>query len=445
MKSEYTVTPQSATEATLSVVVPKLLVSKRLEERYESLRKSANIKGFRVGHAPIAMIKKLYSTDVKQRLLNDLIDSSIQEAALEKKLRIIGNPQILTIGEMTETAGTSQPIDDSKDFKYTAKVELIPEISVSNYKGLKFTKENSEPTQADCDQLLNKILEERSELIPHPSGNDAAASKGEFIDLEFKGGLVTETGVEHQENMKGSRFFELGSNAFIPGFEDQVIGMKIGAEKTFRINFPETYKETSLASKEAEFTVKVLDRKVVKLPELTDEIAKTLGAESVEGLKTLIKNTLTQSKAEEGRKALRKDLLAAIIAANKFEIPKSLIYSQMRMLTKEFANSLTKQGYPEALVKSTVESETPNLLKRAEEQVKASLCLEAVSRQESIKVEENDVREELERMSKEQGHTIEELRNFFFKDQRSSADFLYRALEEKTIRYLLSESKISEK
>lgn len=442
MKTEYQVTPQSPTEATLSVVVPKNLVSKKLDERFENIRKTASIKGFRVGHAPISMIKKLYSFDVKQRVMNDLIESGIQEAASEKKLRIVGHPQILTIGELTDTSN-SQPIDEGKDFKYTAKLELIPEVKVENYKGLKLKKESVEVTKEDEEALIGRFLQERSELVPHEKGDEAPISKGEFVDLEFKGGLVTDKGVEYQDNMKGTRFLEIGSGAFIPGFEDNVVGMKVGTEKTFRIQFPENYHEASLAKKEAEFTVKALERKVVKLPELTDELAKAFGSENVAEFKKMIQSGLKESKERELQKKLRKDVLAAVSANNKFEIPKSLIYSQMKLLTEEFTNSLKRQGYPEALVTKTVETETPNLLKRAEEQVKASLCLEGIARQESIKIEDADVEAELERISKEEGHPVEAVKNFFFKDQRSRVDFIYRALEEKTIRYLIAEAKVS--
>jgi trigger factor len=279
MELNVQVEKPSAILRKLTIRVPAKEVAVRYNNGLAEVQRTANLKGFRPGQAPIAMIKQYYGEDVRHRLLHNLIDESYQHAIREQKLKAVGQPRIETPDHKTGAGEHDHTLKEDQDLTFTATIEVLPELEVKNYAGVALTRLGVDIKDADVELVVKNLLDQQAELVPATSGlADASgnmgsrpARKGDYVDVQFDGGIVTETGVEKKEGMKGGRVIEIGSDSLIPGFEDNLVDMRAGESKTFRLKFPDDYFEKEIAGKEAEFSVSLNDVKEKKLPELNDD------------------------------------------------------------------------------------------------------------------------------------------------------------------------------
>lgn len=441
MSIQVNVEKTSSVQRKLTIKVPAAMVQKQFERGLAEVQRSARLKGFRPGHAPIGMIRQMYGEDVRHRVFHNLIDETYRDAVREQKLQAIGSPQIDTPHNKTGEGEHDHTLDESKDFTYIATVEVVPEIDVKGYAGLSLTREAAKITDKDVNETLEKLRASQGEVRP-VENESTAARMGMFIDMEFKGGLRTENGLDERPGMSGARLIELGSGTLIDGFEDKLVGMKKGETKTFTVPFPKDYFESDLAGKDAEFTVTAKELKERILPEMNDELAKTLGYESLADMKTKAREHLEKEKAAEVDRKLRSDLLSALIEKNPFELPMSLIEAQTRALAQDVAQNLKQQGFTDQMVQEALGSEMENLRKRAESQVRASLLLEAVAKKENITATAQDIDAELATMAKNMGVEESRLREFYHSNPRRRDDLEFRLREDKAIKHVLEKAKI---
>jgi trigger factor len=434
----------------LTIRVPAKEVAARYNRGLAEVQKTASLKGFRPGQAPITVIKQFYGEDVKHRLFHNLIDESYQTAIRKENLKAVGQPRIETPDHKTGEGEHDHSINEDQDLTYTATVEVLPEIEVKGYTGLALKKEDGNVKDEDIETVIKNLLDSQSELVPASSGladasgkaSSRAVRKGDFVDMAFDGGIVTDKGVERKEGMKGSRVIEIGSDSLIAGFEDNIVGMRSGDTKTFRLKFPTDYFEKDIAGKEAEFTVNVNEVKEKKTPELTDDFAKTAGYEGVADLRQKAKEHLLKQRTEEIDRKLRSDLLEQIIEKNKFDVPQALIESQTRALAQDWAQELKRQGLDDKMIQSAVMSEIENLKKRAEQQVRASLLLEGIATQEKIELKDEDYATELKTLATSMNVPEEQLKDFYAKNPARREDFAFRVRQERTLKFLLDKAKI---
>jgi trigger factor len=314
----------------------------------------------------------------------------------------------------------------------------MPEIEVKGYAGIALKKDKVEVTQENVDAAIKNMLDSQAELLPAAR----AARKGDFVDMTFDGGLVTEQGIERKEGMKGSRLLEIGSEQLIEGFEDQLVGMSATETKTFRIPFPKDYFEKDLAGKQAEFTVSVSEVKEKKLPELSDEFAKAAGYESLADLNAKAKEHLTRERTTESERKLQNELLEAIIEKNPFDVPGSLIEGQTRALAQDLAQNLKSQGMEEAMIQQAIMSELENLRKRAETQVRASLILESIAKKEGVEVKDEDYDAEIKKMAESMKVDEARVHEYYSKEAGRKEDVLFRLRQDRTVKLLLDKAKI---
>jgi len=437
----------------LTIRVPAQEVNTRFERGLMEVQKTAKLKGFRPGQAPLSVIKQFYGEDVRHRLFHSLIDESFQEAVRKEDLKAIGRPRIETPDHKTGEGEHDHSLVEGKDLTFTATVEVLPEIEVKGYTGIALERESATMTDKDVDLVINNMLDSQAELIPATSGLAGADGKmgsrpvreKDHVDVTFDGGLVTEKGIEKQEGMNGTRLIEIGSGSLIPGFEEKLIGMRSGETKTFRIPFPADYFEKSMAGKESEFTVTVNEVKEKKLPTLDDEFAKQLGYENVVDMKKKANEYLLKERTGEIDRKLRADLMQQIIEKNTFDVPAALIESQTRALANEWAEELKRQGVDQPTIQQAVLGEIENLKKRADGQVRGSLILEAIAKKEVIEMKDGDIDEELSTMSKSMNTELDKLKDFYAKNSDRKEDLLFRMRQERTLKFLLDKAKIKSK
>lgn len=450
MELNVQVEKPSAILRKLTVRVPAKEVAARYNRGLAEVQKTAKLKGFRPGQVPLPVVKQYYGEDVRHRLFHNLIDESYQHAIRKENLKAVGQPRIETPEHQTGAGEHDHSIKEDQDLTYVATVEVLPEISVKGYTGLALSKDNVAITDENVETVVKNLLDQQAELVPATSGLADASGKstsrpvkkGDFVDLAFDGGIVTATGIDRKEGMKGSRVIEIGSESLIAGFEDHVIGLRSGESKTFRIKFPDDYFEKDIAGKEAEFTVNVNEVKEKKLPELNDEFAKTMGYEGVSDLRAKAKDHLLKQKTDEVDRKLRSDLLEQIIEKNQFDVPAALIESQTRALAQDWAQELKRQGLDDKMIQSAVMSEIENLKKRSEQQVRASLLLEAIAAQEKIEVQSEDYDTELKTLAASMNVEEDKLKEFYGQNPARRDDFVFRVRQERTLKFLLDKAKI---
>ncbi len=430
----------SAVSRKLTIKVPAAVVADRFEKSLREVAKTAKIKGFRPGMVPLPMVKKFYGDDVRHHVFHKLVDESYTEALRKEKIQAVGQPQINN--DKHDDDHSSHLLDENKELAFTATVEVLPEIEVKGYTGLAVTRGSETVTDADVQKSLDQMLDSQAELNPAAEG--ATAKKGDYVDLEFKGGLVTDKGLEEKEGMSGQRLIEIGSDQLIEGFEDKLVGMKKGETKTFKIPFPKDYFEKDLAGKESEFTCTIHEIKVKKLPTLDDELAKNVGFESVADLKAKAKEQLTSEKKGEVERKFRSDLLAQLIEKNPFDVPESLVQAQTRTLAQDVAGNLKNQGFNDQMIQDALMSEMKNLKIRAENQVRASLILEAIAKKEKIEVGAKEIDAELANMAKNMKVEESKVRDFYHANPRRRDDLEFRLREEATMKTLIEKAKVKQ-
>jgi len=450
MEFSVEVEKPSAILRKLKVKVPANVVKTHINKGLADVQKTAKLKGFRPGLAPISIIKQYYGEDVRHRVFHTLIDQSFAEAVQEQELRTVGNPKIETPDHQTGAGAHDHTLHDDHDLVYTATFEVMPELTVKDYTGIALKQEKIEITAEQVEKVVENLHNSQAELVPISGGlaladgttSSRPVQKGDFVDAKILGGLVKNDQVEQRDDMKGNRMIEIGTHQWIPGFEDHLVGMRQNETKTFRLTFPATFAQAELANQEAEFTVTVSEIKEKKLPALDEEFAKQMGYEGLADLRTKAGDFLSRERTEESDRKVRSELLEKIMEVNPFEVPQALVEGQVRALAQDWAQELQRQGFDEKMVQASIFQELANLKKRAESQVRASLILEAIAKEEKISVKPAEVDAELEKLAASMEVEKPKLEEFYAKNPGRKDDLEFRLRQELTLKFLLDKSKI---
>ncbi len=443
----------SNTSRKLTIKVPAKVVASRFEEGLADAQRTAKLKGFRPGQVPLSMVKQVYGDDIRHRLLHTLIDESFSTAVREQQIQAVGRPKIdLSGSHKTGEGAHDHSLNEAEDLTFTATVEVLPEIEVKGYTGVSLTEEKSQVTDEDVENAVKAMLDSNAELIPVSGGLTLAdgtqssrpVQKGDHVDMSYVGGVVNEKGVEMRPDMKGDRLVELGSESLIPGFEDQLVGMRRGDSKTFRLPFPKDFYDATLATQEAEFTATINEVKEKKLPTLDDEFAKQVGYENVADLRKKLRDYLEQEKKNASEQKLRGELIQTLLDKNKFDVPVALIENQTRALAQDVAENLKSQGADDKTIQELIMKELDSLKKRAESQVRASLLLEAIAKKEKIEVTPEEIENEIQVVAGSMKVDHQQLKEFYDKNPSRKEDFVFRLRQERTVKFLLEKSKIKQ-
>lgn len=434
----------------MKIKVPAKIVKSYFEKGLVSVQKDAKLKGFRPGQAPLGIIKQYYGSDVRHRVLHHLIDESFEEALQQKELKTIGQPKIQTPQHQTGEGAHDHTLDENQDLSYEATFEVMPDLKMKGYSGISVEQEKVEITDEQVEKAIESLRQSHGQLVSVVSESHLSESTqtsrvvqmGDFVDIEMSGGLVSEEGIQPRQDMKGHPVIEVGSHQWIPGFEEQLIGMIRGEVKVFRLQFPSDYGSQDLANREAEFTVKVNEIKEKKLPALDDEFAKQAGFENFTHLQAQAQEILIRNQTKESDEKLKSSLLSKVIEKNPFEVPVALIEGQTRILVQNWAQDLKKQGFHEKMIQEAITPEIESLRKKAESQVRTSLILEAIAKEEKITIQPNELDQELDRLAESLKMTRPQVQDVYSKNPDRQSDLEFKLRQEKTIQFLLNQAKI---
>ena len=374
--------------AKLVIEVPAEELEKALQAAYNKNKKKISIPGFRKGKVPRQMVEKMYGPGFfYEDAANMLIPVEYEKAADECGLELVSRPVI-----------DIEQIEKGKPFIFTAEVAVKPEVTLGEYKGLEVAKTDVEVSDEEVAAELEKEREKNARTI---SVEDRAVENGDMIMLDFEGfvnGVAFDGG-------KGENYpLTIGSNAFIPGFEEQLVGAKIGEDVEVNVTFPEEYQAPELAGCAAVFKCKVNEIKVKELPELDDDFAQDVSKfDTLDEYKEDVKAKLAANKADAAKRAKEDAVIEKIIENAQMDIPEAMIDTQARQLVDEFAQRIQAQGlsfeqylqFTGMTLDTALEQMKPNAVKR----IQSRLVLEAVVKAENIEVSEEDVKAEIAKMA----------------------------------------------
>ncbi|MFR3788348.1 trigger factor [Agathobaculum desmolans] len=384
----------------LTIEVTKAEFEAAKDKAFKKTGKNITVPGFRKGHAPRKMIEKLYGEGVFfEEAFNVIYPEAIEMAVEKAGIKPVGRADV-DLGEPAEEGGLT----------IIAKIPVEPEVELGEYKGIEVEKETVKVPAADVKAELNRLAQRnaRTETV------DRKAKKNDTVDIDFEGsvdGVPFEGGkAEHHE-------LTLGSGAFIPGFEDQLIGCKAGDEKDVVVTFPEEYHAEELAGKEAVFKCKVHKVEETILPELDDEFAKDVSetCETLDDLKKEISDRLKKERQQEADHAFEEKVIDGVIEGLKADIPEAMIESQVDSFVQDFAYRLQMQGMQlEQYLKMT--GTEPGAFRamfreQSERQVKSRLALEKVAELENIAVSDKEVEDEYAKMAEQYNMDVEKVKS----------------------------------
>lgn len=407
----------------------KVDLTKQIQEALVTKQSSVNLKGFRKGKAPLDMVKKLYGPQVENDALTRFVSDEFYAAIKKENIRPVGYPSF----------GNTQ-YEPGKNVAFEATVEVLPEFELKDFSSYTFKKDSEAVTTEDVANVQKQYLESKTQIS---EVTDAAATlkKGQFAVLNFEGERKDGT---KPENMKASDYqLEIGSNQFIAGFEDGMVGMKKGEKKVIALNFPADYHEVELQNEPVKFTVDLLEIKEKQYPQFNDELAKEFGFESVEDFKTKTMDRLKVQKKRESQTKLQQEILEKIIADNKFDVPQALIEDQKQSVKQDLSKTLKQQGFNDQMIDMYFERWGDDVTKKADFQVRSGLILDKLAKKYEIEASDADLDGKLDEMVAQSGMKKEEIAHFYKSNANIKRNLMYAIREEKTFDKIISLIKVS--
>ena len=419
------------TDKTNEVKLEITIEAAKFEEAIQTVyKKSAhyfNIPGFRKGKAPFKMVEKMYGKEIFfEDAFNEVAPEAYEEGIKEQKLEIVSKPQIDIV-----------QMEAGKDVIFTAIVNTKPEVKLGKYKGIELKKIEYTVSDEDIEHELSHMAEKNARLV---SVEDRPVKEGDTTIIDFEGfvdGKAFEGG--KAENYE----LVIGSKSFIPGFEDQMVGMKLEEEKELKVKFPDEYFSKELSGKDATFKVKVHEIKVKEMPEINDELAKDVSEfDTLDELKASIKEKQEETNKNRAKYELEDAAIENVCESATLEIPEGMIELEIDQMEQDISSRLSYQGMNLeqylGMINKTKQEFRNEYKEQAEKSIKARLVLEAVEKDAKIEVADEEVKEKIKEMAKNYGQKEEEII-----DKPELINYVKENLKrEKTINYIVENAKI---
>ncbi|MGE6751846.1 trigger factor [Rossellomorea sp. NPDC071047] len=418
---------QEGNQGVLTIEVEAAKVNEGLDAAFKKVVKQVNVPGFRKGKMPRGMFEKRFGVEsLYQDALDFILPEAYAKAIEETGIDPIDRPEI-----------DVEQMEKGKDLIFTAKVQVKPEVKLGEYKGLEVEKMETEVTAEDVEAELTSLQEKQAELAVKEEGK---AEEGDTVTMDFEGFV---DGEAFEGGQAENYSLELGSGQFIPGFEEQLIGVASGEEKEVEVNFPEEYHAAELAGKPATFKVKVHEIKAKELPALDDEFAKDADeeVETLAELKEKIEKRLQESKKNEAETAVRETLVNKASDNAEVEIPEVMVKAEVDRMMQEFEQRLQMQGMNlDLYFQFSGQSEEDlrgQMTEDAGKRVRTNLTLEAIAAAENLEVTDEEAEEEVNKMAEQYNMSADNIKQALGGLDTLKADLKVR----KAVEFLVENSK----
>jgi trigger factor len=425
---KVTVEELSPSKRALQVELPPEQVAARMEATLKELSRKIHIPGFRKGKVPPNIIQRRFQSDIREEVLRELIPDSYREALTQVDFTPVSQPRVEDVH-----------FHAGEPLRFRAIVEVKPPVTVKDYRGIPLERGAVEVTDQEVDRAVEFLREDAAEYVPMEGW---PALREDLIVLDHEGTI-------HGKPFKGGNgknlTLLLGRGGYLPGFEEQVVGLQKGDSKQFRLHFPADSPRKDLAGRTADFKVTVKEVKKRRVPELNDEFARTVGdAETVAALRDKLREQLKARKIREQEGELKRALMEKLAAAHEVELPETLVEAEASALLQEMLGAVRASGGRVQGLGENAEALSARALELARRRVKESILLEAAARQENLAVSDADVDAEIENMAAaypaESGGAVRRA----MEDAGRRAGLKTRLLERKALDFLYQQARITD-
>ena len=414
----------------LSVVIPKGDMEEQQTQKLETLKDRVKINGFRAGKVPIEHIKKMYGKSVMAELVNEAIEKNTKQILEERKETAVQQPKI----SMTEDEEEAEQIlQAKKDFEFSIKYEVMPEFKIMDLAKIQIEKPVVEVDDKEIQEQIRTIAENNAQY----ETKKGKAEKSDRVMMDYVGkidGEAFEGGTDTNASLV------LGSNTFLEGFEDQLIGVSAGEERIVKVSFPKNYPAKNLANKNAVFEVLVHEVAKQKKAEVNDELAKMLGLESLAKLTEVVRGQISGQYEHQASHKVKRQLLDTLNEQHKFELPKGMVEQEFENIWNQFNEDLKKQSRTFEDENTTEKKARQEYKELAERRVRLGLILGKIGEQAKIEVTEEELQTAILEQSRQYPGREKEVYDMFQKNPQAVASLRAPILEQKVVEHILGKA-----
>ncbi len=430
---EVTQTKAEGLSRTFAVKVSASELQARLDQRIEEIRPTMRLKGFRPGKVPAAHVRKMYGRDLMGELIDKLVNETNQKALQDSALRPAGQLDVRMDADIEKV------VKGEADLSYQVNLDVMPEFTPVDPASLTITRPVAEVEEEQITASLTRIAEQNTQYEPREEG--AAAETGDAVVIDFVGkidGVAFEGGSAEQQSVV------IGSNRFIPGFEEQLIGVKAGDQTELNVTFPENYQAANLAGKAAVFEVRVHEVRAPKQAGLDDDFARGLGLESFEQLRGLVRDQIAAEHAGASRTRAKRDLLDKLDAAHSFDLPPGMVSQEFEQIWQQLQREMDAGRVTDEEKAKPEEDLRAEYRRIAERRVRLGLVLAEIGRVAEVRITEQEVNQALVREARQYPGQEREVVQFFQRNPNAMAQLRAPIYEDKVVDYILSVATITE-
>jgi trigger factor len=435
MSMQVTETSAAGLKREYRVVVPATDLEAKVNERLDDLKGRVQLRGFRPGKVPVAHLKRLYGKSAMAEVIEATVREANSKIVTDHGYRLAVEPKVVL---PTDEAAVEEVIEGKTDLSYTVEMELVPSIALADFKSIKLTRLTAEVTDEEIDKAVQTIADQNRPFVAKSEG----AANDDRVTINFEGSLE---GVPFEGGTGEDVPLIMGAGQFIPGFEDNLVGLKAGESKTFDIKFPDDYRATHLAGKEAAFAVTV---KAVEAPgavTIDDEFAKTLGLESLAKLKEAVKERIAREYTQASRQKLKRALLDQLDERHKFEPPPSLVEQEFNNVWSQVEQDLKQQNRTFEDEGTTEEKAREEYRGIAERRVRLGLVIAEIGEKNNIKVTDDQLRAAVMEQVRQFPGQERQIWEYYQKNPNALAALRGPLFEDKVVDFLVELADVTEK
>ena len=413
----------------ISIEIPAEQVDTEIEKVYAGIQKKAKLQGFRPGKAPLQLIKRSYSDTMREEVMRRFYDQTLFKALNDHKIEPVDSPTI-----------ESDIIEQGTPFKYSALVEIMPEILLQDCTGLAITKEKYVPNPDSIEDELKRMQENMAQLVPLDEGS--SVENGHVVSVDYTFAVA-----DHPEENSTAEdaSIEVGAHQLMPEFEEQLIGMKSGETKEVRVTLPEGYRNPEVAGKEGVFLVKLKEIKRKEMPELDDEFAQQFGEfETMEELRSKMIEYHQKQETERIDNGVKENIIQALIEKNPLDVPQSMVKRQLSYMFENLKNRLKSQRMSIEMMGLDEEGFRLRFRDSAEDKVKGGLLLMALVEKENITVGAEDLAQRYEQIAAGNADMLVRVKEYYSTNKNAQNSLIAEIKEDKAIRFLMDNAVITE-
>jgi trigger factor len=434
---EVTETVSDGLKREYKVVVPAADLAVKVDERLVELKDRVRINGFRPGKVPVAHLKRLYGRSAMAETIENAVREANAKIVTDHGFKLVREPEVTL---PTEQGAVDHVIEGKADLAYTVALEIMPPIELADFKGISLDRLSADVTDAEVDETIKRLAEENRPFAS--KGEGAKAENGDRVMIDFTGKI---DGQPFEGGAGGDVGVVIGSNTFIPGFEDQLVGIAAGETRTVKVKFPDTYPAENLAGKDAEFEVVAKSVDTPSEVNVNDEFAKSLGLESVDKLKEMVRERQGREHAGMSRQKLKRQLLDALDATHKFAPPPSLVEDEFNNIWRTVMNDLQQQKRTFADENTTEEKAREEYRGIAERRVRLGLVIAEIGERNNIKVGDEELTRAVMERARQFPGKEQQVWDHFRNNPNAVASLRAPIFEDKVVDFILELAKVTEK